>query len=223
MSPRPASRRPRRRPSAGWKPAPAPCRSAGSTASPRRSASTPPTLVEGGSDSPELQVAAVLGANGATAPKRTGIVVPPRAQGGPVAVTVAASAGDYRAGDEIWCETLQPDDFAPGAQPRRAGAPPRRPLPVRAADRPRGRQAAPASARRGRPAERRHRPAVDRDGGETGPEPLAAPAVEPPMFFMFSNQLGCGDVAADQRRHHPRPADRARLDQPIASMRGGGR
>ncbi len=25
---------------------------------------------------------------------------------------VAASIGDYRAGDELWCETLQPSDYA---------------------------------------------------------------------------------------------------------------
>lgn len=60
----------------------------------------------------ELAVAAVLGAGGASAPKRTALVVPPRPKGGQVAVTVSASIGDYRAGDEIWCDTLQPDAFA---------------------------------------------------------------------------------------------------------------
>jgi hypothetical protein len=39
-------------------------------------------------------------------------VVPPRAVEGQVAVTVAASVGDYRSGDEIWCETLRPEDYA---------------------------------------------------------------------------------------------------------------
>ena len=68
-------------------------------------------LVDSGGDRSEIEVAAVLGANGAVAPKRAGIVVPPRAKSGQVAVSVAASAGDYRAGDEIWCETLQPDEF----------------------------------------------------------------------------------------------------------------
>jgi hypothetical protein len=29
-----------------------------------------------------------------------------------VAILVAASTGDYRAGDEIWCEVLQPGDYA---------------------------------------------------------------------------------------------------------------
>jgi hypothetical protein len=69
-------------------------------------------LVEGGGDKAELPVVAVLGANGATAPKRTGVVVAPRPKGGQVAVTVSASSGDYRAGDEIWCETVGADGFA---------------------------------------------------------------------------------------------------------------
>jgi len=68
-------------------------------------------LVEGGGDKAELPVAAVLGVNGATAPKRTAVVVAPRPKGGQVAITVSASNGDYRAGDEIWCETVEPGSF----------------------------------------------------------------------------------------------------------------
>jgi transcriptional regulator with XRE-family HTH domain len=68
-------------------------------------------LVEGG-DSGELKVAAVLGPGGAVAPRRTAIVVPPRIEDGQIAVVVAASVGDYRSGDEIWCTTLAPRDFA---------------------------------------------------------------------------------------------------------------
>jgi DNA-binding XRE family transcriptional regulator len=59
----------------------------------------------------ELKVAAVLGSGGAMAPKRSAIVVPPRADGGQVAVLVAGSVGDYRSGDEIWCDTLAPEDY----------------------------------------------------------------------------------------------------------------
>src|SRR3712207_234573 len=59
----------------------------------------------------ELAVAAVLGASGASAPRRAGLVVPPRPKAGQVAVTVSASLGDYRAGDEIWCDVLQPEAF----------------------------------------------------------------------------------------------------------------
>src|ERR1700740_481479 len=50
----------------------------------------------------ELPGAAVLGANGAAAPKRQALVVPPKVGAGQLAMTVTASSGDYRAGDEIW-------------------------------------------------------------------------------------------------------------------------
>ena len=63
-------------------------------------------------ESTDLAVAAVIGAGGASAPRRTALVVPPRAKAGQVAVLVSASVGDYRAGDEIWCDTLAPDEFA---------------------------------------------------------------------------------------------------------------
>ena len=63
-------------------------------------------------DRAELEVVAVLGAHGAQAPRRTAIVVPPRNAPGQMAMTVAASLGDYRAGDEIWCDRLGPDEFA---------------------------------------------------------------------------------------------------------------
>jgi len=59
----------------------------------------------------ELPVVAVLGINGAVAPRRAAIVVSPRVGSGLMAITVASSSGDYRAGDEIWCERLDPDQF----------------------------------------------------------------------------------------------------------------
>lgn len=67
-------------------------------------------LVEGG-ESAELRVAAVLGPGGAAAPKRSAIVVPPKVQDGAIAILASASTGDYRAGDEIWCDTLMPEEF----------------------------------------------------------------------------------------------------------------
>ena len=67
-------------------------------------------LVQGGNAS-ELNVAAVLGPGGVAAPRRAGIVVPPRVEDGAIAMTVSASVGDYRAGDEIWLETLAPEAF----------------------------------------------------------------------------------------------------------------
>jgi len=63
-------------------------------------------------DRAELEVVAILGTHGAHAPKRAGLVVPPRNAPGQVAMTVAASIGDYRAGDEIWCDRLSPDHYA---------------------------------------------------------------------------------------------------------------
>ncbi len=68
-------------------------------------------LVQTGGEKGELPVVASLAANGATAPKRTGVVVAPRPKGGQVAITVSASNGDYRAGDEIWCDTVEPESF----------------------------------------------------------------------------------------------------------------
>ncbi|MFL6759367.1 helix-turn-helix domain-containing protein [Sphingomonas sp.] len=67
-------------------------------------------LVEGG-DTSELQVAAMLSPRGATAPRKTAIVVPPRVAEGQIALLVAGSVGDYRAGDEIWCSRLDPGDY----------------------------------------------------------------------------------------------------------------
>jgi hypothetical protein len=54
----------------------------------------------------------LLGSGGASAPRKAAIVVPPRIDEGYVAVIVTAGIGDYRAGDEIWCETLSPEDYA---------------------------------------------------------------------------------------------------------------
>ena len=68
-------------------------------------------LVATGEASPELKVAAVLGASGATPPRKTAIVIPPRATDSQLALTVSSSVGNYRAGDEIWCDVLEPDDF----------------------------------------------------------------------------------------------------------------
>ena len=68
-------------------------------------------LVEGGETS-DLKVAAQLGPSGAVAPRRAAIVVAPKIGEGQVAVIVSASVGDYRSGDEIWCQTLAVEDYA---------------------------------------------------------------------------------------------------------------
>ena len=67
-------------------------------------------LVQAG-EGADLKVAALIGRGGATAPKRAAIVVPPAIGADQVAVLVASGVGDYRAGDEIWCDTLRPGDF----------------------------------------------------------------------------------------------------------------
>jgi transcriptional regulator with XRE-family HTH domain len=68
-------------------------------------------LVQGG-ETGELKVAAMLGPGGATAPKRAAIVVAPRIDQDQIAVIVSASIGDYRSGDEIWCDTLGRENYA---------------------------------------------------------------------------------------------------------------
>ena len=62
-------------------------------------------------DREDLAVAAILGSNGAAAPRRAAVVVAPQSQSGQIAVLVSAGIGDYRARDEIWCDTLAPEDF----------------------------------------------------------------------------------------------------------------
>jgi len=62
-------------------------------------------------DRAELPVSAILDANGASAPRRPAGITPPAPAPGSIAVIVAAGIGDYRAGDELWCETLHADAF----------------------------------------------------------------------------------------------------------------
>jgi transcriptional regulator with XRE-family HTH domain len=68
-------------------------------------------LVDGG-ETGDLPVVAVLGPAGATAPRSTAIVIPPRAKEGQIALVVVAGVGDYRTGDEIWCDRLDPGELA---------------------------------------------------------------------------------------------------------------
>jgi transcriptional regulator with XRE-family HTH domain len=68
-------------------------------------------LVAAGEAPAELKVAAVIGASGASAPRKAGIVIAPRIKDSQLAVTVSSSNGNYRAGDEIWCDILTAEDF----------------------------------------------------------------------------------------------------------------
>jgi transcriptional regulator with XRE-family HTH domain len=63
-------------------------------------------------DREDVPIAAMLDHEGAHAPRREGVVVPPQADPGTVALCVAASVGDYRAGDEVWLSKLAPVDYA---------------------------------------------------------------------------------------------------------------
>ncbi|NIJ22036.1 transcriptional regulator with XRE-family HTH domain [Sphingomonas naasensis] len=63
-------------------------------------------------DRPEIAVAAILDSSGVQAPRRPASVVPPRGAPEMIAVTVGGGIGDYRAGDEIWCDRLAPDAYA---------------------------------------------------------------------------------------------------------------
>jgi transcriptional regulator with XRE-family HTH domain len=62
-------------------------------------------------DREDIPVAATLGHDGAHAPRREGVVIPPGAEPGLLAITVSSGVGDYRHGDEIWCMRLAPDAF----------------------------------------------------------------------------------------------------------------
>ena len=68
-------------------------------------------LVEFTGRDEDIPLAALLGQDGAHAPRRAGVVLPPRPEPDMVAVAVESSVGDYRIGDEIWCARLHPGDF----------------------------------------------------------------------------------------------------------------
>lgn len=61
---------------------------------------------------PDLSVAALVGPDGARAPRQPAVVIAPQPAPDLIAVIAEASVGDYRAGDEIWCERLAPDAFS---------------------------------------------------------------------------------------------------------------
>ena len=62
-------------------------------------------------DRVEVPVAARLDADGAHAPTQDALSAAPRPAPGMVAVAVTGGVGDYRAGDELWCEMVAPADF----------------------------------------------------------------------------------------------------------------
>ena len=62
-------------------------------------------------DREDIPVAAILESDGAHAPRREGVVIPPQSAPGLVAIIVAGGVGDYRGGDEIWLSRIRPEAF----------------------------------------------------------------------------------------------------------------
>src|SRR4051812_18230724 len=63
-------------------------------------------------DRGEVRIVAMIGPDGAHAPRHEAVSAPPRPGSGMVAVQVASGVGEYRGGDEIWCERIEPGSFA---------------------------------------------------------------------------------------------------------------
>jgi len=63
-------------------------------------------------DRADLPVVALLGRDGAQAPRHPSVVTPPLPEGDMVAIRVEDGIGDYRRGDVIWCTRVAPDRFA---------------------------------------------------------------------------------------------------------------
>jgi transcriptional regulator with XRE-family HTH domain len=59
----------------------------------------------------DLPVVAILGGDGAHAPRHPSVATPPRPDAGALALMIEAGIGDYRAGDVVWLDQLVPDDF----------------------------------------------------------------------------------------------------------------
>ncbi len=63
-------------------------------------------------DRADLPVAAILASDGVRAPRHATTAATSGPSEGAVAIIVETSLGEYRAGDEIWCDSLAPDAFA---------------------------------------------------------------------------------------------------------------
>ncbi|TVV76112.1 XRE family transcriptional regulator [Sphingomonas solaris] len=60
----------------------------------------------------DLPLVATLSPDGAAPPRRLATLVAPQPAPGQVAIRINGSIGDYRAGDEIWCDRIAPEGFA---------------------------------------------------------------------------------------------------------------
>lgn len=61
--------------------------------------------------SEKLEVIAQITGDSASAPRKSQVVLPPRPEPMQVAILVTASIADYRTGDELWCDRLEPEQF----------------------------------------------------------------------------------------------------------------
>ena len=62
-------------------------------------------------DREDITVAAILDHDGAHAPRRESVAIPPQPEPGLIAVAVSSAVGEYRSGDEIWCTRIAPEQF----------------------------------------------------------------------------------------------------------------
>ena len=62
-------------------------------------------------DRGRVDVLALLSADGPVAPRRQAQLVAPTPGQGQVAIVVTGSVGEYRTGDELWCDHLSPEEF----------------------------------------------------------------------------------------------------------------
>ena len=60
---------------------------------------------------PDLPVAAIIAADGVSAPRKPITLVSPSPGGDMVGIMVDVAVGDYRNGDSLWAEKLGPEDF----------------------------------------------------------------------------------------------------------------
>jgi transcriptional regulator with XRE-family HTH domain len=63
-------------------------------------------------DRTDLAVAAIIAADGASAPRKPMTLLPPNPSGGLVGILVEVTTGDYRSGDALWAEKLAPAEFS---------------------------------------------------------------------------------------------------------------
>lgn len=62
-------------------------------------------------DRADLPVAAIIAADGVSAPRKPITLLPPMPTGNMVGIIIEIATGDYRSGDTLWAEKLAPADY----------------------------------------------------------------------------------------------------------------